>query len=53
MKSARVFVAAVLCALMIGASGGTATAAADSGRTGAVVTAGASDGDSGWGRFAR
>ncbi|MFE1251011.1 hypothetical protein [Streptomyces sp. NPDC058741] len=51
MKSARVFVAAVLFALMIGAVGGTAAAAAETGRAGTVVTAfGASDGDSGWGR---
>ncbi|MFB6661176.1 hypothetical protein ACFW9I_01625 [[Kitasatospora] papulosa] len=53
MKSAGVFVATVLFALIIGAVGGTATAAGETGRTGVLVTSSATnDGDSGWGRFA-
>ncbi|MGW1838048.1 hypothetical protein [Streptomyces sp. BBFR2] len=51
MKSARVFVVTVLCAMMIGAVAGTA--AAETGSAGIRVTSSATPGDdSGWGRVA-
>ncbi|WP_436739067.1 hypothetical protein [Streptomyces sp. BBFR102] len=51
MKSAGVFLATALLALMSGTVAGAATAAGETGGTGILVTASAvSDGDSGWGR---
>jgi len=49
MKSARVFLVTVLCALTIGTLAGTA--AAETGSTGSQATSPAATGnDSGWGR---
>ncbi|MFE2977699.1 hypothetical protein [Streptomyces sp. NPDC059258] len=51
MQSFRVFLVAVLCALTIGAVGGTA--AAESGSAGIRLTSATGPGDdSGWGRIA-
>ncbi|GFH67773.1 hypothetical protein Srut_42870 [Streptomyces rutgersensis] len=51
MKSVRVFVAAVLCVLTVGAAAGTA--AAESGGAGVLVASSTGPGDdSGWGRVA-
>ncbi|MEV7869899.1 hypothetical protein AB0P17_28415 [Streptomyces sp. NPDC088124] len=51
MKSARVFVVTVLCAMMVGAVAGTA--AAETGNAGLRATSSVTpDGDTGWGRVA-
>ncbi|WP_203605252.1 hypothetical protein [Streptomyces sp. SID8014] len=51
MKSVRVFVAAVLCVLTVGAAAGTA--AAESGGAGVLAASSTGPGDdSGWGRVA-
>ncbi|MEV1046881.1 hypothetical protein [Streptomyces sp. NPDC049916] len=54
MKSAGVFLATVLFALMIGTVSGVVSGADESGGAGIPVTAsGRPDGDSGWGRIAQ